>query len=137
MRIDICWTILLEVTTPQKCEKMIDKISQTLEYKLSDTAIEKYWKDETKYKITATSSVDVPNQKDGFYEIMIRLGRLARSWVVSGPVENLWVFSGTTPPGSIRISGINWISFDSSSETDGELSQDSRTTQPIAVGSVS
>src|ERR1700680_2638180 len=107
MRFIFDWIFFSEVTTQQKCQRILDKIADLFGCALSDIKIERYWKDETKFKIQARSSLNAPTAADGLFLIMTKLNHLAPKWVVGGPAEDGSGFSGTTKE-SIRIDGLNW-----------------------------
>ncbi len=121
MRIDIEWLFFLKVTTQQKCDKVLANISKASGFTLSDLKTERYWKDQSMFKVSARSSFEEPTQKDAFYTIMAKLGRLARQWVVNAPAEDgSWELGGVTNPGSNCIQGVDSISFASSSQIDAQ-----------------
>ena len=117
MRFDINWSFFLEVTTRQKCEKLLDQVTQLLGFRFSNLKIEPYWKEQETFKVSAQSSFDAPSAKDGLYELVMLLNRMASTWVVKGPkVDDSWTFSGMAQPGTtIRVPGIKSVAFDASS----------------------
>jgi hypothetical protein len=81
--------------------------------------MERYWKDERLFRAMATTCLEVLTATDGFYGIMKAVNGLARLWIVNGPTEGeLWEFAGEANPGSIRIVGVEAISF---STTGGQV----------------
>jgi hypothetical protein len=117
MRFNVDWTFFLEVTTQQKCEKLLDQVSQSLGFPFSNLKIEPYWKERGTFKVIAQSSFDAPAAKDGLFDIMMLLNRLASTWVVKAPtLEDLWTFSGMAQPETLRIQGIKSITFESTAQ---------------------
>lgn len=111
MRIHINWTFFLDVTTPQKSAKLM-KIIAGLLGELEGVKTERYWKDKTLYRVTATSVVGALTPQEAYYAIMQLAAHLARSWLVSIPSEDgLLEFWGATQPGSGQIQGIDSIHF--------------------------
>lgn len=112
MKFSIDWTVFLDVNTRTKCDKLIDKISKSLELELTDVKIEQYWKDKTLFKVNARSDFDAPTVKDALFLVMTTASRLAHAWIVAVPPEEpQWEFGGSANPGSIRLQGIDSIAF--------------------------
>lgn len=108
----IDWTFFLSVTTDRKCEKLIEKIHQSLHLPLQQTTAERYWKDEHLYRVIGSSSIEVPTATDGFYAVMKAVGGLASRWTVNSPMESgVWEFAGDAGPNDIRIPGVKFASF--------------------------
>ena len=115
MKINVDWTFFLDVGTKGKCDKLIDKIRKSLDLELAVAKIEHYWKDKTLFKVNARSVFDAPTARDGLYLVMMTIDRLAHAWLVSVPKEeDHWEFGGTANRGSIRLQGIDSISFNAS-----------------------
>ena len=114
MKMDVTWSMFLAANSRAKCEKLLEKI-QNLDLNFRLVGIEPYFKDKSLYKIKGESQFEAPSVNDGYYSIMSKASSLARSWSVTVP-ENSdeWDFSGASNPGSIRIPGVESISFEAS-----------------------
>jgi hypothetical protein len=117
MRFAIEWTFFLEVSTQQKCERIVGQIAELIGCELSILNIERYWKDETTFKILARSSFSASTIPDGLYTTMCMLNHLARTWLITTPAEDdVARFSGTAQKGSTKTKGVHAIFFESISE---------------------
>jgi hypothetical protein len=116
VRFNIEWTLFMEVTTIQKCEKLLSHVAHLLGSQFASIKIEPYWKEQGTFKVIAQSAFDAPTTRDGLYEIMMLLNRLAGTWVVKGPtLDDSWTFSGMAQPNTpIRVQGVKSVAFHSS-----------------------
>jgi len=112
MKVNIDWCFFFEVNSEQKAKKLIEKISASMGLPFDQVKAERYWKDKALFRVGAKSKFEVATPKDELYEIMMTAGRIARAWTVSAPSEeDILEFGGTTQPGSVRIPGVDSISF--------------------------
>lgn len=112
MEFVIDWHFFLGVTNQQKCDKIIQEISDALGTGFFEISSERYWKEKTLFKVDAKSSFQALNSRDSLYMTMNLIKRLARSWnVTMPPDEGPWEFGGVSSSGSVQIIGVNSIFF--------------------------
>lgn len=111
MTFQIHWSFFMKVNSTEKCRRMIAKVANAIGADLVNVNAERYWKDETLFKVTAESFFESPTLNDGFYAVMRTANCLARAWLVNGPHEDgSWEFEGTANR-DIRIPGVEWVGF--------------------------
>jgi hypothetical protein len=110
--IDIDWTVFLNTTTEAKARNVIKKMEDALGLNLSSHTMERYWKQNDLFKVSATSHVDGLSPRNAFYNIMKRMKPIANRWVVTLPEEEgPFEFGGSANAGEIGIQGIHSVSF--------------------------
>lgn len=122
MKVDIDWQFFLNVTDQQKCDKMIEKISEALGIAFCEVISERYWKDDTLFRVAAGSTFETVNSKEALAATMKMLKRLAPTWILTVPPDGEpWEFGGTSNPGAVQSQGVKFISFSASEKQNRDL----------------
>jgi hypothetical protein len=106
------WTLFLNVSSVQKCEKIIDELKDRIP-NLNTEKIEKYWKEIGLYRVVLKSSTKVETtfvDKDKRLLIVLELiYKLADQWTLSNPFDD--EFCGMAVRNFIKNPAIHSIDF--------------------------
>ena len=114
MKID--WSLYLAAHSKATCDRLLQKIRDA-GVEIVVVNAEPYSKGKSLIKVRGESHVKAETINEGYYSVMRKANRLARTWSVTVPEgDGAWSFSAASNPGSVRIQGIESISFEASSE---------------------
>jgi len=124
MQYYIRWTFFVEVNREEKCLRLLERISEEIGSDLEETKVERYWKIESLFRATAQSSFDASSADEAAGRVLVMANKLAHRWIVGGPHAGDLAreFRGQNDPGSLRISGIHSISFESTAVQESQRS---------------
>jgi hypothetical protein len=113
MKLEIEWALLVDTHNPPKAMKIAKRLSEAVRLKFTNVKAEPYWKDAHFIRIVAHSEAAAASPGDAFLELMRSCSGVADSWTINGPIgaEDNWEFGGAAAPGTIKLPGIESISF--------------------------
>lgn len=107
------WRAVLGTPDTAKGTRLLRKIGQTLGRDVTVEDVRRYWKDRSAVEASFATPLDLGSAPEAFYEAFRLAGKLARGWVVTGPVE--------LPDGSVdfsaiadrgfTVTGVQWLWF--------------------------
>jgi hypothetical protein len=114
MKID--WSFYLAAHSSAAYEKLMEKVKKA-GVDIVVVKTEPYEKGKARMRVKGESHIPALSINEGYYSAMRQANRLARTWSVTVPEgDGNWMFTAASNPGSVRIQGIEAISFEAVSE---------------------
>ncbi|WEG12248.1 hypothetical protein PU629_19340 [Pullulanibacillus sp. KACC 23026] len=108
---DITWGILLDVTTKEKAQRVINRLANVIG-EIEVLSLEQYWKDQSKYKLDCYTTLQIAEPENAVFKTLHLVSKLGGEISVIGPHilnGNQVEFEGIGS--SPTIVGVSWFSF--------------------------
>ena len=110
----IRWKAFLRVTTKEKAEKLLRRLSKALDKEITILHSEPYWKDSSLFEASFTTPLAAKDVHEAVFGALLSAGQVSYGWSVRCPSEyagNKWDFAGETDK-KIRIAGVISLEFE-------------------------
>jgi hypothetical protein len=108
----IQWHAFLDVRSPRKAEKLLERLGQALSRSLTLQMCTPYWKDARLFEALFTSPLNAPDIVQATFTTLHMCQQIAGTWQITGPQEfsnDIWELHGSTV--QTLISGIAMVDF--------------------------
>lgn len=93
---------------------MLDRCSNAIGLELDDRQMERYWKDQSKFRVICSAHLQMPSRAEAVVEVLTRAGTLADKWCVGPPQEysdQSWEFEGIATGSHFSVPGVTFAEF--------------------------
>ena len=114
MNLAIDWDLYMDVTTPEKAKRLIQKLSDLTGIRFEMDTLDRYNKGKITFKAHLKSSAEGSNVADGMWATVKKVNRIARTWAITGTDEedtDCGEIIGTAMPKTISVQGVESMEF--------------------------
>lgn len=107
----IQWRVMLDTRSPEKAERLLNRVAEALGVPAEQSSMEPYWKEPTTTEARFRTALGAESPAEAVFGLLLQAGRLSSGWQTSGPQEyegDRWEFEALSASG-FRISGVNWV----------------------------
>lgn len=129
MNFAVDWELYLDVTTPEKAKRCVEKLSDSTEINFVLDHMERYNKGKITYKASLKSTAEGSSLADALGATVKKANRIARTWAITGTDledANFGEIIGTAMPKTISVQGVESMEFRiaiGASSSGGNISQ--------------
>jgi hypothetical protein len=108
------WDLYMDVTTPDKAKRFVQKLSDLTGIRFDIDQIERYNKGKITYKAKLKSIAEGDTLADAMWATVKKANRIARTWAITGTDledTNTGEISGTAMPKAIDVQGVESMEF--------------------------
>jgi hypothetical protein len=114
MNFFINWDLYVDVTTPEKAKRLVQKLSDLAGICFEINTLDRYDKGKITFKAHLRSTVEASTLADGMWATVKKVNRIARTWAITGTDledEDCGEIIGTAMPKTISVQGVESMEF--------------------------
>ncbi len=114
MNFAIDWDLYMDVTTPEKAKRLVQKLSDLTGICFEIDTLDRYTKGKITFKAHLRSTSEGSTLADGMWATVKKVNRIAKTWAITGTDledTDCGEIIGTAMPKTIRVQGVESMEF--------------------------
>lgn len=114
MNLAVDWDLYMDVTTPEKAKRLVQKLSELTGLCFEIRSLDRYNKGKITFKAHLRSTGEGSTLADGMWATVKKVNRIARTWAITGTDledTDCGEIIGTAMPKTISVQGVESMEF--------------------------